>query len=391
MEVTRLSGLGVTLLAAVLGPLDPVAAATIHVPADQPTIQAGIAAARPGDTVLVACGTYTEHDIALAPGVSVVGESSDPNCVIIDAKLAGRVMFGSQLESPVRIEGVTLTGGAAYYGGYSWPGGGLYCSECALLTVINCVFLENHAATGGGLAAENGVQCAISRCSFEANTALAGGALSLQSMSQVDITDCAFTHQFLDYGGGRGGALLIEGSKVSLAGSTVAFNTTVDVGPGDRGGGVYVRESTIEVADCTFAYNQSRSGGAIYCAENGTASLQNTILALNRRAAIECGSGGRALLSCCDVVLNWDGDWAGCLDGQLGIAGNFSADPLFCDAEADNFALDVRSPCAAGNSPPACGLIGALTIGCDAASLDAITWGSLKALFKQHSGSPHLR
>jgi hypothetical protein len=57
-----LSGAGVVLLACLLlGPSGPATAADIHVPGDQPTIQAAITAAVDGDTILVDADTYVEN------------------------------------------------------------------------------------------------------------------------------------------------------------------------------------------------------------------------------------------------------------------------------------------------------------------------------------------
>ncbi len=51
----------VPIILFLLGSAVSVFPATIHVPADQPTIQAGIEAAGDGDVVLVAPGTYIEN------------------------------------------------------------------------------------------------------------------------------------------------------------------------------------------------------------------------------------------------------------------------------------------------------------------------------------------
>jgi plastocyanin/uncharacterized membrane protein YhaH (DUF805 family) len=68
---------------------EPVPAAPtgtiIHVPADRPTIQAGVDAAKPGDLVLVAPGVYTESVLVVTPYVTIRGE--DRNTTIIDGEL----------------------------------------------------------------------------------------------------------------------------------------------------------------------------------------------------------------------------------------------------------------------------------------------------------------
>jgi hypothetical protein len=69
-------------------------------------------------------------------------------------------------------------------------------------------------------------------------------------------------------------------------------------------------------------------------------------------------------MTCSDVHGNAGGDYVDCISGLMGVDGNQSADPLFCDASSDDFTLHAASPCAPANAPAGCGLVGAFDVAC---------------------------
>jgi hypothetical protein len=118
---------------------------------------------------------------------------------------------------------------------------------------------------------------------------------------------------------------------------------------------------------CTFHANSAPLGAQLTCGCHGIAYLDRCILAFGLQgAAIYCWSTGEAHLTCGDVFGNAGGDWIGYIAPQAGVAGNFAADPLFCDAGARDLTLHAGSPCLPGHHPngESCGTIGAWPIGC---------------------------
>jgi hypothetical protein len=100
---------------------------------DAPTVQAGIDSSTAGDTVLVACGTYYEHDIIMKSGVCLKGEVGFPPCAVLDAQHQSKLVISHSNDASTLIEGLTLS----------------HASVCAVdcvwsfVTVRDCVFSDN--------------------------------------------------------------------------------------------------------------------------------------------------------------------------------------------------------------------------------------------------------
>jgi predicted outer membrane repeat protein len=312
------------------GEILPAHAATIRVPDDAPTIQDGIDLASAGDTVLVACGLYQEHDILMKSGVCVRGETGHPGCVIVHAQDSGQVFRFENVDSSAAIEGLTITGGLA---SGVWPadcGGGVFCSD-ASPRITDCRFQWNEAD----------------------NT---GGALYCQGSSAPALTNVAFHENSAVL---RGGALGLEGnSSPSLSQITFFRNSA-----GNRGGGIYTgSSSSVVLTGCTFFGNSAADGSGIASRENSSSSIDRTIIAFGQWGeAVYSSAGAVTTLSCSDLFGNAGGDWVGSIAGQYGINGNFSADPLFCDTLSADLQLYSASPCA---DAPGCGLVGSWAVGC---------------------------
>ena len=253
---------------------------TILVPADQPTIQAGINAASDGMTVLVSAGFYFEHDIDFGgKNIRVVGAIFDST--FVDAQGLGRAfLFQNGEGKQARLEGFTIQDGHAPDGadgtigavgapdglpgtaGLAGGHGGAILVDGASPRILRCVFRQNRAGDGGeggnggpgGSAAAGGMGGA----GAEGGVGGSGGAIVILSGSPR-IEACEFFDNFPGLGGsgGAGGPASIptadgDGRPGGVGGAG---------GEGGSGSAVAVLGGSPFVTSCLLRDSDSAAGG----------------------------------------------------------------------------------------------------------------------------------
>ena len=351
-----------------LGVLSPLALGeTLHVPSQYPTVAAGVNAASPGDTVLVACGYYYEPiGISMRSGVCLRSETGEPDCAFL--RRGGVVILCDGVDELASIEGFTIR-----------CDGGHRAVRCenSSLSFKNCTFYDT--SYGGGMRCEDSSPH-LSHCLFLENRAggYYGGGLCCEDNSYPTLVDCVFwDNSTVSFGG----AIYLYGGGATLINCTFAENYA-----SYYGASIYCDGATVSLVGCTI-YNEWCDGDAAIQLDNAShANLDNCLVAFcgHYTAPLFCHGGSDATLSCCDLFGNQGGNWVDCIADQYGLRGNISEDPLFCNPGFGDLSISCNSPCAPFTAPnPECDLIGAWPIGCGGTPVGRMSWGAIKALFKE--------
>ena len=310
-------------------------AAIIHVPVDQPTIQAGVDAAISSDTVLVAPGTYTgngNRDIDFGGKNIVLVSESGAGQTIIDCQ-AGYMdnhwafRLHTNEDTTSIIEGFTIKGASAD------ESGAIYLSYSSP-TIRNCIITDN---------ADIGVYSAYQArprlydCVISNNT-LAGIVVGGQNwpFSWIEMSHCLIQNNGL------------QGLRLHFGGGGVLITNCTFVGNG--------LEGVVLVGDLP------KSGAKAW----DSTILQNCISANNHGYGVatlyDWFSNFNLIVRCNNSFGNDSANWHG--GGSPGdTLDNLSLDPIFCDAGNADYPIDISSPCAPLNN--VCqNLIGAYDIGC---------------------------
>lgn len=362
-------------------------------------ISKGIAvAAANGDTILIANGTYNEHNLDfVAKNLVLQSQNNNPATCILNCQQAGRgIRFAGGQDATSVVSGLTIQNGISLAAGTD--AGGLLIQN-ASPTITNCVFSANSnngrnnfasavEVNGGnptftGCAFQNNIGVAIrtetnvnstmTNCTFTGNSASGqfGGAISHSgSGSALVLKGCTFTNNTAGYGG----AISHGGDAALIADRCVFTGNYADQNDGYGGGGVRTGFGGVTLTNCLFVNNNCAKDTS-----NGNPIVNANSLCMRNTGSgkiVNCTFSGTwtqqpqntniALLGVNVDVVNciiWGGDsdvpWADVYKAYGGTAtvtysnstfgypgtGNISANPQFVNVGGGNYRLQSISPC----------------------------------------------
>lgn len=267
---------------------------TIRVPADHQTIQTAIGAARPGDTVLVAEGTYVFREPITFAGKNITlrseGGPLETTLRLFDPKDSSRasvVVFESGEGRGAILEGFTITGGRGTTGLMRPNLGGAILCRGASPTIRYNVMRENELSNGGhggGIACIGGLGKAnpmiVHNLICYNATDRGGGGVYFGQASGIFLENTVLGNTSGDDGGGICCELsdpLIQGNTIvgnvartfgggfsnfgpPAPGIVIVNNTIAGNAAGDVGGGVFIMDPPVSVRNCIIRGNLQAFG-----------------------------------------------------------------------------------------------------------------------------------